>query len=135
MKKFFFLIIAIISLIAVIPAVAQAVTAAPQDVTDVMNLMQSISILGIPFLPLVIVISLTQGIKLVLLKNMIDKLKKILTFVTPLVIAAIVHLIFTLLPDGSWLKYAQAVAGTWAFAALGFDGIKSLFYKTPEAGS
>ncbi len=134
MKKILFIVLMV--LLFVVPVVAQVVaqasaTAAPTDMTDVLSIIQTISVIGIPFLPLVIVIALTQGLKKWVYKDIQDKLKNIIIFFTPLILSALIHLLFSL--GEGFLKYAQFVAGTWAFAALGFDGIKALFFK-PTAG-
>ena len=128
MKKI--LLLALLVLLFLVPSIAQIIeqaTATTQDMTDVLSIIQTITLIGVPFLPLVIVIGLTQGLKKWVYINIEDKLKNIITFFTPLILSAVVHLIFSL--GEGWLKYAQFVAGTWAFAALGFDGIKALFFK------
>jgi hypothetical protein len=128
MKKI--LVIALLVLLFLVPSIAQVVeqaTATTQDMTDVLSIIQTITLIGVPFLPLVIVIGLTQGLKKWVYTNIEDKLKNIITFFTPFVLSALVHLLFS--TGEGLLKYAQYVAGTWAFAALGFDGIKALFFK------
>lgn len=95
------------------------------------EIINSISVLGIPVLPVIVIVFLTEAIKRSLYTNLVDRLKQVLTFFTPLFLSALVHLIFSL-PDFEIWKYLGNVTGTWAIAALGFDGVKALFFPVAK---
>ena len=90
------------------------------------DIINQISVLGIPFLPLILISAATQLLKKKVYVNLVDKLQKVLSWVTPLVLAAAVHAIFSM-PNFEIWTFLQNTLGSWAFAVLGFDGIKALF--------
>jgi hypothetical protein len=90
---------------------------------DVLGIAQTI---GVALMPLVIVIAITQFLKIRIYVKMADKLKSILSFVTPGILGAVFYFIWGM-PNFNLWTWLQNVGGTWAFAVLGYTGIKAIF--------
>ena len=94
------------------------------------------------YAPWLIVLLLTQAVKLAFLKVLVDWLKRVLTWVVPFFISALVWLIFSLpAPDVAiWLQNSLTA---WVLSVFGYDGLKALIgmakgiiamVKGPSAG-
>ena len=109
---------------------------------DFMQILSAIAQLGLNVTPLVIIVVLTEVFKRLVLQQAYqdaegktqykDKIVApwggIMVFLTPAIFSIGVSLLFAF-PNFNWLTYAQQVAGNWAFAALGFNGIKAILTK------
>lgn len=89
------------------------------------------AIIGLPLLPVIIISFITQSLKKNVYVFFKDRLKKLLSFFTPLIIGLLLYGIIFII-EFNLLNFILFTLGTWAVCVLGYDGIKAMFYPVKK---